>query len=63
MKGEKTETDKRGEEEEEEWSSGTGSSSGRCFSAERSGFDRWMKGGTLGAGWTDSRRKEKREAE
>lgn len=59
MKGEKTETDKRGEEEEEEWSPGTGSSSGRCIGAESSGIDRWMKGETMGEGWTDRRREEK----
>lgn len=63
MKGEKTETDKRGEEEEEEWSPGTGGSSGRCLSAERSGIDRWIKGETMGEGWTDRQREEKREAE
>lgn len=62
MKGGKTETDKRGEEEEEEeeeWSPGTGSSSGRCIGAERSGIDRWMKGETMGEGWTDSRERRK----
>lgn len=60
MKGEKTETDKRREKQEEEWSPGTGSSSGRCIGAESSGIDRWMKGGKQW-GWdgqTDGERRK-----